>query len=98
MPEDEFRRIMGEIERQKRKTPKCDSDERMEIVMSTARHPVRPGGPPSDDDTVKTLREYLDDVEAETLARRIRTADEDEKHAVDWQTVKRRILEQKPRR
>jgi len=71
-------------------------NERIEFtVMSAARNPV-PTVKPTTETVVKKLREHLDDAKAEMLARRIETADEDARHAVDWQDVKRRALLQKP--
>jgi hypothetical protein len=47
-------------------------------------------------EAVEILREHLDEEEAEVLAQRIETADEDAKDAADWQGVKRHALLQKP--
>jgi hypothetical protein len=65
--------------------------------MSTARNPVHPVKP-TKEEAAQVLREHMDDAAAETLARRIQTSDEDAKHAIDFPTLKRRILQQKPQR
>ena len=63
--------------------------------MSTARHPIEPAKP-TEEETVRVLREHLDDAEAETLARRYLAADETQGHRPDIAAMKRRVLEQKP--
>jgi hypothetical protein len=50
----------------------------------------------SDEDAVAVLRLYMSDEDAAALARRIDTADEDAKHAIDFPTLKQRILQHQP--
>jgi hypothetical protein len=59
--------------------------------VSSARNHVPPDKP-TEEESAKVLREHMDDAKAETLARRYVNADEAAKTAVDWPTVKRRIL------
>lgn len=60
--------------------------------MSTARNQISPRTKRGDDEIVSVLREHLDNPEAEVMARRYRTADQDAKTAVGWPTAKRLIL------
>jgi hypothetical protein len=60
--------------------------------MGATKDPARPEIERGDEETLAALREHLSDEDAEMLARRMKTSEQDKEHATDWQAVKRRIL------